>query len=64
MDLAPLPLPVSLAQLALDNLARRVARQTVDEIDLLGQFVPGDTLARRLIPLSQVHQHIGVAGEI
>src|ERR1700730_17671693 len=45
MDLAPLPLPVSLAQLALDNLARRVARQTVNEVDRLGQFVPGDALA-------------------
>src|SRR5260370_14437774 len=64
MYLAPLPLPVSLAQLALDNLARSVARETVDEVDRLGQFGPGDTLAKRLIPFSQAHQHLGVAGVI
>src|SRR5215470_5711603 len=46
IDLALLVAPVGLAQLALEDLAGRVARQCVDEADRLGQLVACDALAR------------------
>ena len=45
MDLTLLSRPERLAQLALEDLAGRRARQCVDEIDRARRFVMGDPLA-------------------
>ena len=45
MNLPLLAGPVRLAQLALEDLAGRVARQRIDEIDRARHLVAGDTLA-------------------
>ena len=45
VDLALLVAPVGLAQFALQDLARRIARQRLDEVDRLRQLVAGDAFA-------------------